>query len=134
MRPVVSALLLGLALAAAGALAASALWRSDGADGLFGVEVVGPDGRLLDETVRVEDATALRALAAAAQERGVALALEEHPGMGTYVRAIGPYEAKGASGWIYEVGRGGEWIFGDRSAAFFALDEGDRVRWSWSAR
>jgi len=101
--------------------------------GEFEVEAVGPEGPLFLETVRLEDATALSALQAAASARGLGLDLEEYPGMGTYVRGVGEHRAEGATGWIYEVERDGAWISGDRSAEFFGLQKGDALRWSWTA-
>jgi len=133
MRPLLSVLLLVLALGGAGALAAWGAQRAPGEAGAYRVEALGPDGPLLDETVDLEDATALTALQAAAARRGLALSLVEYPGMGAYVRAIGGHEARGASGWVYEVHRDGSWQSGDRSAAYFALQRGDSVRWSWTS-
>lgn len=122
------------ALLGTGAVVAWGLSQQhEGEDGRYEVEALGPDGRLFLETVALEDATALSALQAAAAAQGIALALEEYPGMGTYVRGIGGHRAEGASGWIYEVQRDGSWIGGDRSAAFFGLQKGDALRWSWTA-
>lgn len=125
-------MLLVLALGGAGALAAWGMERGAGEAATYRVEAIGPRGALLDETVRVEDATVLRALQAAADARALALGLVEYPGMGTYVRSIGGFEAKGASGWIYEVRRDEAWESGDRSAEFYALQKGDSVRWMWT--
>lgn len=122
------------ALLGTGAVAAWGLSQQRAGDaGAFAVEVVGPDGPLFIETVELEDATALTALQAAVAARGLTLSIEEYPGMGAYVRAVGPYRASGTSGWIYEVHRGDEWISGDRSAEVFALQKGDALRWSWTA-
>lgn len=133
MRLGLSVVLLVLALGGAGALAAWGIQRAPGEDAAYRVEAIGPDGILLDETVEVADATVLRALQVAADRRGVLLSLVEYPGMGTYVRAIDGIEARGASGWIYEVQRAGAWTSGDRSAEFYALQKGDSVRWSWTS-
>lgn len=132
MRAALSVVLLVLALGGAGALAAWGMARETGDGATYRVEAIGPSGVLLDESVRVEDATVLRALQAAADARDVALGLVEYPGMGTYVRSIGGFEASGASGWIYEVHRDGAWENGDRSAEFYALQKGDSVRWTWT--
>lgn len=132
-RLLLSAALLALLLGGAGALA----WWGQGAAGAsdeYAVEVVGPEGDLLSARVRVENATALLALQAAAREAGVAVETQEYPGMGTYVVAIGGHRAEGGAGWVYEVRRDGEWRFGDRSAARFPLEPGDQVRWRWSER
>lgn len=125
-----------LALLAAGAAVGAAAYASTragpGATGAFDVEVVGPDGPVLSATVEVEDATALSALQAAAARAGVDVRTERYPGMGVYVRAIGPHAASGPSGWIYEVRRDGAWTGGDRSAASFPLQPGDALRWRWT--
>lgn len=129
-----SLVLLLAALAGTGAVAAWGMSQQrEGDSGTYAVEAIGPDGPLFLETVALDDATALRALEVAAERRGFALTLEEYPGMGTYVRAIGPHVAAGASGWVYEVERGGSWISGDRSAEIFALQKGDALRWSWTS-
>lgn len=132
MRVALSVLGLVLVVGAAGALAAWGMQRVPGDTSEYRVEVVGPSGTLMDERVAVEDATVLRALQAAAEQRNVTLRVETYPGMGTYVRAIAGVEAEGASGWIYEVNRGGAWRNGDRSAELFALQKGDSVRWTWT--
>lgn len=133
MRVALSVVLLVLALGGAGALAAWGMQRDEGASGAYRVEAVGPSGVVLDATVDVEAATALMALEEAARAAGVALDLVDYPGMGTYVRAIGGFEASGASGWVYGVVRNGERLNGDRSAEHFALQKGDSVRWDWTA-
>ena len=132
MRTAVSVVIFLLALGSAGALALWGMDRAPGETAFYRVEVIGPEGGILDETVQVEAATVLTALEAAAARAGLDLALVEYPGMGTYVRAIGPHEARGATGWIYEVHRDGVWQNGDRSAAFYALQKGDSVRWTWT--
>lgn len=132
MRLVVSALVLLLALGGAGALAAWGWQRAEGASATFHVEALGPEGVVLSENVTVEDATVLRALEIAAGRAGLALDVVRYPGMGAYVRAIGPWEAGGPAGWVYEVHRDGAWRSGDRSAELFALEKGDAVRWSWT--
>lgn len=126
--------LLAGALILAGGVAAWGLQQQRaGADGTYSVEVVGPGGHLVLATnVTLASATALSALEAAAAEQGAALELEEYPGMGTYVRAIGPYRASGANGWVYEVHRAGAWLSGDRSASFFPLERADVLRWAWT--
>lgn len=98
----------------------------------YEVVVEGPEGILFHERVHVPAATALTALQAAASAQGFTLTLEEYPGMGTYVRAIGEHHATGATGWIYEVLRDGGWTSGDRSAERFALEKDDALRWSWT--
>jgi len=133
MPRALSLVLLVLALGAAGALAAYGAQRQEGADASFHVLALGPEGPLLDEAVEVEDATVLRALEAAAARAGLALRLEEYPGMGTYVRSIGQWTAQGATGWVYEVERDGAWRSGDRSAEFYALEKGDAMRWTWTS-
>lgn len=129
-----SLLLLALALAALGGVAAwSAQQARAGDSSSYDVTVVGPGGTLLLEArVRVPDATALAALEVAAREAGIAIEREEYPGMGTYVRAIGGHRAEGATGWVYLIHREGEWLSGDRSAASYPLQKGDAVRWSWT--
>lgn len=125
-----------LLLALLGGAAALAAWQHQppGGAGEHAVEIIGPEGPLFSGVVEVEQATALSALVAAADAAGLALTLEEYPGMGTYVRAVGPYRAEGSSGWIYEVRpEGGEWILGDRSAALYPLQPGDAVRWRWTS-
>lgn len=133
MRLVVSALVLVLALGGAGALAAWGWQRDAGETATYRVEALGPEGVVLAENVTVSNATVLRALDAAAARAGLTLDLVRYPGMGTYVRAIGPWEAGGPAGWVYEVHRDGAWRSGDRSAELFALQKGDAVRWSWTA-
>lgn len=130
VRLVASLVVLLVALGGAAALAAWAIPEA-GAAGAYPVEVVGPGGRLFQENVTVEGATVLLALEAACAKRGVNVEMERFPGMGTYVRAIDGHRADGATGWVYEVLRGGAWTNGDRSAEFFALQRGDAVRWSW---
>lgn len=99
----------------------------------YDVSAHGPDNEVLfDERVHVPGATALSALQVAASRHGLVLALEEYPGIGTYVRAIGDHRAGGASGWVYEVLREDTWISGDRSADRYALQKDDAVRWSWT--
>lgn len=132
MRIGLSVVLLVLALGGAGALAVWGMPRAPGEPGVYHVEAIGPDGTVLDARVHVPDATALRALEAAAQASGIALELERYAGMGTYVRAIGGHAARGASGWVYEIQRDGALMNGDRSAEFFPLEQGDAVRWSWT--
>lgn len=131
-RVLLPVVLLVALVGAAGALAAWGAARDDGATGGFRVLVEGPDGLAVDQVVRVEDATALSVLEAAAAETGLALEIERYPGMGAYVRAIGPWRAEGAAGWIYEVGRDGAWTAGSQSAAYTALQAGDEVRWRWT--
>lgn len=132
MRLALSLIALAFVLAGAGALAAWGMQRVPGETAAYRVEAIGPGGALLDEVVQVENGTALRALEAAAQARGLALSLAVYPGMGTYVRAIGGYEASGSTGWVYEVHRDGSWESGDRSAELYPLQKGDSVRWSWT--
>lgn len=131
-RLLLAATLLALLL---GSTAGLAWWsqRGEGASGEFPVLVVGPDdAELARVDVRLENATALDALLAAADAAGLDVRTVEYPGMGTYVASIDGHAAGGAAGWVYEVRRGGQWIFGDRSAAFFTLEPGDEVRWRWS--
>jgi hypothetical protein len=126
---------LAILLALAGGGLALAAWNRDApSSGVasYPVEVVGPEGVLFQGTVRVENATALSALEAAAAHAGLGLKVQRYPGMGSYVRAIGPYEAAGASGWTYEVKRGDAWTTGDRSAEYFPLAPGDALRWRWT--
>jgi hypothetical protein len=131
-RLVLAATLVALLVGASAALAAwSHLSMGEAGAGAFAVEVVGPDGPLFAGTVRVDEATALTLLEAAAHEAGLALELQEYPGMGTYVRAVGTYRADGAAGWVYEVQRDGRWMSGDRSAAHYPLQEGQALRWKW---
>ena len=132
MRTAISVVLLLLTLVSAGALAAWGMQRVPGETALYRVEAIGPEGRVLDESVQVESGTVLTALEAAAARAGMELTLVEYPGMGAYVRAIGPHQAAGANGWIYEVHRDGAWQNGDRSAEFYALQKGDSVRWTWT--
>lgn len=134
-----SRLVLAATLLLAGVAGAAYVAWSGGADAAgdsaaYPVQIVGPDGAALyDGVVRVENATALSALQAAASEAGLALVIEEYPGMGAYVRAIGPHEAHGASGWIYELREGdGPWVPGDRSAGRHPLHEGMAMRWRWT--
>lgn len=133
MRFAISVLILLLVLGGAGALAAWGIQRVPGETDAYRVEVNGPDGALLNETVDVETATVLSALQAAAAKAGIDLELVDYAGMGTYVRAIDGIRAEGATGWIYEVERDGAWQSGDRSAEFFSLQKGDAVRWTWTA-
>lgn len=131
LRLVVALALLVSGAAAAGA-AYVALHEPPGAPGAHDVRVVGPGGAaLLERRVHVEAATALSVLQEAARASDVAVETLEYPGMGTYVQAIGGHAATGASGWIYEIVRGGETIPGDRSAALRPLEAGDAVVWRW---
>ena len=132
LRLVLAVVLLAAGVAAAGAAYVALRPEGEGASGAFRVEVVGPEGILVDAVVRVENATALSALEAAAAQAGLGVELDRYPGMGAYVRAIGPHEARGAGGWIYEVHRGGAWIPGDRSGERWLLQEGDALRWRWT--
>lgn len=115
--------------------AALATWwgPAAGPGGAYDVTIEGPDGILFAGTVAVDEATALSVLEAAAGEAGLALETETYPGMGTYVRAVGEHRAHGPDGWVYEVRRDGAWTLGDRSAARYALEEGDAVRWRWTS-
>lgn len=131
-----SLLAVGLLVALGGGAAAVMAWTNLGAggSGAFPVDVVGPGGAVvLSAQPRVENATALSVLLAACEDAGIAVRTDRYPGMGTYVRAIAGHEARGASGWIYEVERGGATISGDRSADRFPLAPGDRLRWSWTS-
>lgn len=125
--------LLAVALVAVGGLAAWGMQRASGDSATYAVEAIGPDGPVLHATVRVDDATVLRALQAAAHAQKIPLRLEQYPGMGTYVRSIAGHEARGATGWIYEVQHEGAWTSGDRSAEFYPLQKGDSVRWTWTS-
>ena len=126
--------LLAVALLLVGGVAAwSVASRHAGEAGTYDVEVVGPEGTLFRDAVEADEPTALSVLRLAAERHGYPLTLEEYPGMGTYVRAVGEHSAGGASGWVYEVLRGGEWTSGDRSAELFALQKGDALRWSWTS-
>lgn len=116
----------------AGALAWYGALSPPGDTAAYRVVVVGPEGELLNATAQVENATALSALQVAAGDAGLALVLEEYPGMGTYVRAIGGHRATGASGWVYHVLGDATWVAGDRSAASYPLQAGETVRWSWT--
>ena len=114
--------------------AALAAWteRAPGASGEFPVDVRGPEGAIFSGRVRVEAATALTALQAAAAEGGFEVRVVEYPGMGAYVVAIDGHEARGAAGWVYEATRGGAVLSGDRSASRFALQPGDALLWKWT--
>lgn len=131
MRVAFSIIILACVVGGAGALAAWGMQRVPGETDAYRVEAIGPSNILINETVHVEAATVLTSLQAAAAQSGLELDLVEYAGMGTYVRAIGGIRAEGATGWIYEVQREGAWENGDRSAAFYALQKGDAVRWSW---
>lgn len=131
-RLLLSAFLLAALLAGAGALAWWSQASGPGDTDRYAVEIVGPGGALFEGTVSVENATALSALQAAAREAGLEVDLEEYPGMGTYVRAVGPHRAGGPSGWVYQVRVEGEWVSGDRSAADRPLRSGEALRWSWT--
>jgi len=133
MRLLASVVLLALVLGGAGALAAWGAQRAPGESATYRVEVLGPEGALADVEVDVPEATALSALLAAAEREGLPVELSQYPGMGAYVRSIGGHEARGASGWVYEVLREGVWTSGDRSAERFPLQKGDALRWSWTA-
>jgi len=127
-RLLAAAAILALLVGAAGALAWWSAAVPRAGEATVRLEVVGPDGPLFNGTVRLANATAYTALLAA----NLTLQVDEYPGMGIYVRAIGPYAAHGASGWIFAVDRGAGWVEGDRSAARFALHDGDALRWSWT--
>lgn len=132
-RLLLSAALLTLLLGAAGALAFWSASHKAGESGAFSVTIVGPgNATLFEGVVRVENATALSALQAAAREGGLDVATQNYPGMGVYVRAIGGHAAQGPNGWIYEISRGGAWVSGDRSAADYPLQAGDALRWRWT--
>lgn len=121
-------MLLALFLVGAAALGAWKTQESLGDAGAFAVLVVGPDGALFDGRVEAANATALSLLLAT----GLDVERDDYPGMGTYVRSVGGFAASGASGWVYEVERDGAWLSGDRSAARFAVREGEALRWSWT--
>lgn len=127
-RLLLAASLLALLLGAAGALAWWSATETPPAGAQVRVSIVGPDGPLFNGTIRVANATALSALQAAAREANLTLGVQEYPGMGTYVSAIGPYAAHGASGWIYEV----DGAPGDRSASRAPVHDGDVVAWRWT--
>lgn len=129
VRVVAPFVLLALALASAGALAWWGGQRGAGGEGGYPLVVLAGTGELFNATVEVEDATALSVLLAS----GLDVRTEAYAGMGTYVRAIEGQEARGASGWVYEVLREDAWLSGDRSADAFALQKGDALRWSWAA-
>lgn len=128
-------LAIGLLLVAGAGAVAVAAWHGPGPapqTGSFDVGITGPaNASLFRGVVQVENATALSALRVACEKAGLALEVESYPGMGEYVRAIGGHRASGASGWIYEVSRGGATVSGDRSAAAFALHKGDALQWRW---
>lgn len=131
-RLLVAIVLLASGLAAAGAAYVTLHDGASGATDVYGIDIVGPDGvSLFSGEVRVENATVLDVLLAATERAGLEVETEEYPGMGTYVRAIGGYRAYGMSGWTYEIWRGEEWIRGDRSAAYKAMEPGDALRWRW---
>jgi len=123
-RLVLAAALLALLVGAAGALAWWSAATPRAGEATVRVEVVGPDGPLYNGTVTLANATAYAALVAT----HLPLQVDDYPGMGVYVRAIGPYAAHGASGWIFFVNGAG----GDRSAARYALHDGDTLRWTWT--
>lgn len=128
-----SLLLLALLVGGAGALAWWGTRATEGAPGFHEVFIEGPDGPLYAGTVHVADPTALGALLAAAAEAGLEVERDDYGGMGTYIRSVGGHRAHGATGWVYEIRRDGEWIHGDRSAEYYALHEGDAVRWRWTS-
>lgn len=131
-RLVLAAGLLALLVGGSVALAAWQLAPAVGDAAPHRVEIVGPDGvALFEGDVQVESASALTLLRAAADKAGLTLEIEEYPGMGAYVRAVGPHRASGPSGWIYEVEKEGRWVGGDRSAAHYPLAEGEALRWKW---
>jgi predicted ribosomally synthesized peptide with SipW-like signal peptide len=130
-RLVFAAALLALLLGATGAVAWWSAQERSGASGSVHVEILGPQGALWNGAVRVENATALSVLDAAARAANLTVAREDYPGMGTYVRAIGPYAGHGASGWIYEISEGASWRSGDRAASAYPLAPGESVRWRW---
>lgn len=132
VRLVVAIVLLAAGAAAAG-VAYAALDRASGATGVYGIDIVGPGhASVYSGELRVENATALGVLLAAAAAGGFDVTLDEYPGLGPYVRAIAGHEAHGASGWVYEIWRDGAWLHGDRSAAHKPLEEGDALRWRWT--
>lgn len=131
-RLLAAAGILAVLLVATGALAWWSLATTRTETAAVHVVIVGPTGALFDGVVRVENATAYAALRAAAEAGNLSLDVEDYPGMGLYVRAVGGFAAKGPAGWIYEVDRGEGWVSGDRSAARYALHEGEALRWSWT--
>jgi hypothetical protein len=131
-RAILAAALLA-ALAAGGvALAAWTHGGAGGGAGVFDVAIVGPSSALFHGNVTAANATALTLLQAAAVQARLTVHTRDYPGMGTYVDAIGGYEARGAAGWVYAVERGGAWIGGDRTAAAFPVHPGEALRWSWT--
>lgn len=132
-RLAVALALLALMLGAAGALAYWSATRTQGESGAYPVTLEGPgNATLWSGRVEIANATGLAVLQAAAKQAGLDVKTREYPGMGTYVYAVGAYEARGASGWIFEVDRGHGWEAGDRAADRVALHPGDAVRWRWT--
>lgn len=131
LRLVLAVVLLVASAAAAGA-AYVALRESPGGAGEHGVRVIGPQGLVFEGEVRVDEATALSVLLAAGRMGGFKVEVAEYPGMGAYVWSIAGHEARGASGWVYEVVRDGATRNGDRSAALQPLQPGDAVTWRWT--
>lgn len=97
--------------------------------GSFPVEVVGPDGVIYNGTVAVENATAYRVLAAAAEDGNFTLRVTGS-GADLFVEAIAGYGNQGASGWCYDVWDGG-WTRPVRSAGVQPLADGQASRWTF---
>lgn len=127
--------LLLVALLAGGAVAL--LWQpvATGDAVVAHVQVQGPDGTLFEGEVSA--ATALEALQEAGRRGGFEVVVETHGAFGggcrgAYVVQVGDHRAGGGSGWVYDVQREDGWMRPVHSAACQALEEGQRVRWSWS--
>ena len=129
-RPLVAVLALALVVAAA-----LALWpgRPSGEAGMHEIQVIGLYGVMWNGTVA--GATPLDALEAAAGAGGFGIVVTGS-GCDAYVRSIGGHEARGAAGWVFEVGTsnadGVVWDHPLASAGCVALGPGQLVRWSWS--
>ncbi len=130
------------ALAAAASLAlVLALLGSHGSQGLgetgtYHILIVGPDAPVWNGTVLAENATALGVLQAAAAVGGFEVTVQDYGvPCGLYVRGIAGHVASqtASEGWIFEVrDPGGDWVWADRSAECYPLQEGQDLRWRWS--
>ncbi len=134
LRLAAAGLLAALALAAVAALLATS--PQPGVTGSYHVLITGPDSDVWNGTVHVANATALKALEAAATAGQFSLQVRDYGApCSTYVQGIAGHVAKdgGSAGWIYEVrDPGNPWIWADRSADCYPLATGQELRWRWS--
>lgn len=96
---------------------------------LAGIVVETPEGAVFDGAVRADTPLVALERAGAAAGFGVARTADG----GSLLAAAGHRNGDGGQ-WIYRVERGGDVLDFPGPEGSFALEDGDRVVWSWRAR